>query len=73
MESVMAEVTVSSKFQLVIPREVRRETGLKVGEKMVVIVKDGIINLIPRRRLKDLRGFVKGIDLKGLREDEERL
>ena len=35
----MAEVTVSSKFQFVIPREVREETGIKVGEKVVVIVK----------------------------------
>ncbi|MBN1655667.1 MAG: AbrB/MazE/SpoVT family DNA-binding domain-containing protein [Deltaproteobacteria bacterium] len=69
----MAEVTVSSKFQLVIPREVREETGIKVGEKMVVIVKDGIINLIPQRRLADLRGFVKGMSRGGLREDEDRV
>lgn len=65
----MAEVTVSSKFQLVIPREVREETGLKVGEKVVVIVKDGIINLIPRHRLASLRGFLKGMKPGGLRED----
>ena len=69
----MAEVTISSKFQLVIPREVREETGIKVGEKMVVIVKDGIINLIPRRRLAELRGFVKGMSRSDVREDEDRI
>ena len=69
----MAEVTVSSKFQLVIPREVREETGLKVGEKVIVIVKDGIINLIPQHRLTNLKGFLKGMKREGLREEEDRV
>jgi AbrB family looped-hinge helix DNA binding protein len=69
----MAEVTISSKFQLVIPREVREETGIKVGEKVIVVVKDGIINLIPKRRLANLRGFVKGMKTGDIREDEDRV
>jgi AbrB family looped-hinge helix DNA binding protein len=69
----MAEATLSSKYQLVIPKEIREETGVKSGEKMLVIVKDGIINLIPQHLLKNLRGFVKGIDIKHYREEQDRL
>ena len=69
----MAEVTVSSKFQLVIPREVREQTGIKVGEKFVVVAKDGIINLIPRHKLANLRGFLKGMNAEGIREDTDRV
>ncbi len=69
----MAEVTVSSKFQLVIPREAREEIGLKVGEKVIVIVKDGIINLVPKRRLENLRGFLKGMNPGAIRDEGDRV
>ncbi|MBN3033531.1 MAG: AbrB/MazE/SpoVT family DNA-binding domain-containing protein [Candidatus Saganbacteria bacterium] len=69
----MAEATLSSKYQLVIPKEVREETGLKSGERLVILAKDGIINIIPKHLLKRMKGFVKGIKLKGYREDKDRL
>jgi AbrB family looped-hinge helix DNA binding protein len=68
----MAEATLSSKYQLVIPKEVRKETGLKSGEKIIILVKDGIINLIPSHLLSKMRGFLKGMDTKNIREEEER-
>lgn len=63
------EVKVSPKFQVVIPKEVRRQLGLVKGQKMQVIVRNGIITLIPERALQDLRGVLMGIDLKGIREE----
>lgn len=58
-ESIIAEATLSSKYQLVIPKEIREETRLKSGEKMISITKDGIINLVPSHLLKKMRGFFK--------------
>jgi AbrB family looped-hinge helix DNA binding protein len=69
----MAEATLSSKYQLVIPKEVREETGLKSGEKIIILAKDGVINLIPQHVLKRMKGFVKGINIKGHREEKDRL
>ncbi len=63
------EVTVSPKFQVVIPREVRKQLGVMKGQKLQVIVRNGIITLIPERSLKDLRGLLMGMDLKGIREE----
>ena len=68
----MNEVKVSSKFQFVIPREIRAETGIKIGERMVVLAKDGIISLIPRHVLKKMRGVLKGMKIEPYREAEDR-
>ena len=58
----MKTVTVSPKFQVVIPREVRESLSLKPGEKMQVINYADRIELVPVRKIKDMRGFLKGID-----------
>ncbi len=68
----MAEATLSSKYQLVIPKEIREETGLKSGEKIIILAKDGIINLVPQHVLKKMRGFLKGMKIKPYREDKDR-
>jgi AbrB family looped-hinge helix DNA binding protein len=60
----MAVVTVSSKYQVVIPQEVREKMNLKPGQKIIVIEKDGVVHLIPEKPLKELRGFIKGIPQK---------
>ncbi|MBF7084691.1 AbrB/MazE/SpoVT family DNA-binding domain-containing protein [Desulfallas sp. Bu1-1] len=69
----MGEVTISSKFQIVIPREVRKQLGLKAGQKLKVVVKGRVISLVPEVPLSEMRGFLKGMDTSGIREDEERL
>ncbi len=67
------EVVVSPKYQIVIPKEIRKQIGLKHGQKFQVITKERIISLIPDRDIKYFRGFLKGMDNKGIREEEERL
>ena len=68
----MEAVTVSSKFQVVIPEEIRKKIGIKAEQKLVVIKKDGIIHLIPRRPIKEMRGFIKGISAEEIRDEEDR-
>jgi len=68
----MSVVTVSSKFQVVIPQEVRKKMSLKPGQRVIVIEKDGVVHLIPEKPLKKMRGFVKGVTTENLREEEDR-
>ena len=69
----MAQTVVSSKFQIVIPKEVRRQIELEMGQVLQIVVRDGVITLIPDRPVTELRGFVKGIDTTELRDKKERL
>jgi AbrB family looped-hinge helix DNA binding protein len=62
MEGAMSTVTVSPKFQVVIPRQVREEFDIRPGEKVQVFVYEGRIELVPVRPLRRMRGFVRGID-----------
>ena len=66
----MAAVTVSPKFQVVIPKEIRRRLGLLPGQKVQVVVYGDRIELIPVRAAKRMRGFLKGIDTRVPREGD---
>jgi AbrB family looped-hinge helix DNA binding protein len=69
----MGTVTLSSKYQVVIPEDVREKLELKPGQKIVVVAKDGMVHLIPQKPVKEMRGFVSGIDRSKLRDEEDRL
>ena len=58
----MHTVTISPKFQVVIPQQVREALGLRSGEKAQVIPFRNRIEIIPIREVRKLRGMVKGID-----------
>jgi len=62
MEAVMKSVTISPKYQVVIPREVRQSMEIKPGSKVQVLLYENRIELIPMKNLKRMRGFLKGID-----------
>lgn len=64
----MSPVTVSSKFQIVIPREVRDSLQIQPGQQMQVFVLDGRIEVVPVVPVQSLRGRFKGIDTKVERE-----
>jgi AbrB family looped-hinge helix DNA binding protein len=70
--AAMATVTISPKFQVVIPKEIRKRLGLSPGQKVQTIVFDDRIELIPVRPIKKLRGFLKGIDTDVPREDDRK-
>ena len=69
----MDTVKVSPKFQVVIPKEIRKDLKLKPGERLVIMEKGGTIHLIPVGKIKELRGFVRGISARGVRDESERL
>jgi AbrB family looped-hinge helix DNA binding protein len=69
-EVEMTRIRISSKFQVVIPKEVRESLKLKVGQPLQVVTKGGLIMLVPERSLSSLRGFAKGIRTDNLREKE---
>ena len=66
----MQTVTVSPKFQVVIPKDIRETMGLRPGQKLKVIEYEGRIELIPDRDLSELKGFLKGINTEFNREDD---
>ncbi|HEV8132940.1 MAG TPA: AbrB/MazE/SpoVT family DNA-binding domain-containing protein [Acidobacteriota bacterium] len=68
----MPKSVVSTKYQVVIPKEVRTEMGLKSGQIVQVIAKNGVIALIPEQPLAELRGFLKGMKTNRVREKRDR-
>jgi AbrB family looped-hinge helix DNA binding protein len=66
----MNTVTLSSKYQVVIPKEVRETIGLKAGTSFEVITYSNRIELIPIQPMKNLKGIFKGIDTNILRDDD---
>ena len=58
----METVTVSPKYQVVIPSRVRELLGVQPGQKVKVILYDNRIEMIPVRPTREARGFLKGID-----------
>jgi AbrB family looped-hinge helix DNA binding protein len=66
----MHTVTVSPKYQVVIPKDIRLALKLRPGQKMKVIEYDGRIELIPDRNISELKGFLKGINTDLVREKD---
>jgi len=58
----MEAVSVSPKFQVVIPRAVREALRIRPGQKVQVIQYEDRIELIPIRPVHEMRGFLRGID-----------
>lgn len=64
---------VSPKYQVVIPKEVREQVGLKPGQRLMIIAKDDVIYLIPEVPLSGLKGRLKGMNTDGIRDEEDRI
>ena len=64
----MEAVTISPKYQVVIPRKVRESLHLTPGQKVQVVVYGNRIELIPIRKISEMRGFLKGINTSFKRE-----
>jgi AbrB family looped-hinge helix DNA binding protein len=66
----MQTVTVSPKFQVVIPKLIRETMRLRPGQKLKVIEYEGRIELIPDKDISELQGFLKGINTEFEREGD---
>ena len=69
----METVTVSKKYQVVIPEKLRKQAKIKPGDKMVAIAKHGIIQYIPVCSIKETKGLISGLDVQELRDESERI
>ncbi len=66
----MRTVTVSPKFQIVIPKEVRDAMGIVSGQKIQMLTYRNRIELIPIKPMKKIKGLLKGIDTEVMRNDD---
>jgi AbrB family looped-hinge helix DNA binding protein len=67
------DVTISPKFQILIPKEVRKALNIKKGEKYHILVRAKTMTLVPDLPLASLRGFLGKTTAQFQREEEERL
>ena len=65
-------ITISSKYQVVIPKVAREALKLRPQQKLTVLEKDGMLILIPQRPLKTMRGIAGGAKTNNFREKKDR-
>jgi AbrB family looped-hinge helix DNA binding protein len=68
----METVTISPKFQVVIPKSIRDQLKLRAGQKVRALLYEDRIELVPVRPLRKMRGFLRGIDT-GVPREADRL
>jgi AbrB family looped-hinge helix DNA binding protein len=66
----MTSVTVSPKFQVVIPKDIRESMGIFSGQKVQVLTYQNRIELIPLKPMKEMKGFLKGINTDVQRDND---
>ncbi len=69
----MSMTTISPKFKIVIPKEVREKLRLSPQQRLQVVEKGGVITLVPEVPLKSMKGALKGMFKTDIREKKERL
>jgi AbrB family looped-hinge helix DNA binding protein len=69
----METVTVSKKYQVVIPEKLRKGANIKPGDKMLAIAKHGVLQYVRVRSLKETKGMIIGLDSKDLRDESDRI
>jgi AbrB family looped-hinge helix DNA binding protein len=69
----MDTVTISSKYQIVIPRAIREKWNVKPGQKVRLIVFGNRLEVVPVRDIREARGFLKGMSSDIEREEEDRV
>ncbi len=72
MEALVISVTVSPKYQVVIPKAVRESMGIVSGQKMQILSYQNRIELVPIQPMKKMRGFLQGIDT-SVKRDTDRV
>ena len=68
----METVTISSKYQVVIPKSIRDHLKLVPGQTMQVFAYGGRVEFLPMQSVRELRGFLAGTELSFEREEEDR-
>ena len=69
----METATLSSKYQILIPKAIREILHLKAGQKLTFVVKGNYIQLLPQKELEEMRGFLKGANTTNVRDRKDRI
>jgi AbrB family looped-hinge helix DNA binding protein len=69
----MSRAKLSATYRVRIPKEVRESAHLKRGQEFQIIVKGGIVHLVPVKTLEEMRGFAPGLTTEGLRDKSDRM
>src|SRR2546425_2503329 len=69
----METVRVSKKYQVVIPEKLREEAGIHAGDRMMAILKNGILQYVPVRPLRETKDMIRGLDTRNLRDETDRM
>lgn len=65
-------VTVSSRYQVTIPKGVRKQLDIRPGQKLDFIVLGGVMHVVPVLSLDELHGIAKGMDTSSIRDERDR-
>ncbi len=69
----MRAVTISPKYQIAIPKQIREKHNIKPGERFILVSVGDRIELVPERKMEDLQGVLAGMDADPRREKEDRV
>jgi len=69
----MQTATISSKFQISVPKKVREELHIKPGQQFIFIAKGNCLELVPKRDINELKGILEGANTKDIRDRSDRL
>lgn len=69
----MQAVTISPKYQIAIPKQIREKLNIKPGERFILMSIGERIEMIPERKMEDLHGVLDGMDADPEREKEDRV
>jgi AbrB family looped-hinge helix DNA binding protein len=68
----MSRTKVSSRYQIVIPKDIRARMDIRPGQEFELIAKGGVVTLVPDKPIVSMRGFVRGMKTTGFREKKDR-
>lgn len=69
----MHAVTISSKFQICVPKDIREQLHIVPGQQFIFVVKGNVLELVPKRNMKDLRGILANANTKDIRDRNDRV
>lgn len=67
----MQTATISSKYQILIPKKIREQLGIRPGQQFIFITKGECLELIPKKEIKELRGILIGANTNNIRDRED--
>ena len=68
----MQTATISSKYQILVPKKIREQLHIKPGQQFIFVVKGDCLELIPKKEIKELRGILAGANTRHIRDRKDR-